>query len=150
MIVKELNKTQFEKLFNKSQNEILQILIQAQIDELEKSNDPDFDKLDELQKQLIALENQKQANNKILITAEKSETAVKVDKDNKENDLIDDIDETNQKLDELRGILLSNSKIKDNQKIKILRGMFDAVDKNESQEKIRAKLEKIIAFLQKA
>lgn len=66
--------------------------IQAQIDELEKSDNPNFDKLDELQIELIAVENQKQTN---------------FDKKSEENQAtIDAIDETDQKIAELRGVLL--------------------------------------------
>lgn len=61
--------------------------IQTQINELEQSDDPDFDKLDKLQDQLIAVK--------------KSETA-------KNNELIDDkLKIQNEKLDRLEGILLS-------------------------------------------
>jgi hypothetical protein len=60
---------------------------------------------------------------KLLLSVEKSETAIQQktiadenQKQAKQKETIDDIDETNKKLDELRGILLSNSKIKDNPK----------------------------------
>jgi hypothetical protein len=145
LMVKDLNKTEFEKLFNKPQNEVLQILIQAQINNLEsKANLTRTDriKISQLRDELIAVENQKQAHNTILIADEKSETA-------KNNDLIDDkLKSQNQKLDELRGILLSNSKIQDNPKIKILDEMFALADKNRNQKEIQKNLEKIIAFLQ--
>ncbi len=49
--------------------------IQAQINELEQSNNPDFDKLDLLQNKLIALENQKQTIQKETIAEEFAETA---------------------------------------------------------------------------
>jgi hypothetical protein len=65
--------------------------IQAQINNLktkglEVLTDEEFNQYEKLQKHLIAVENQKQK---------------------KQKETIDDIDETNKKLDELRGILLS-------------------------------------------
>lgn len=66
--------------------------IQAQINELEKSDEPDFDRLDILQKQLIALEKSETVLNENKIAAEKSETV--------------DIMKTDQKIAELRGALL--------------------------------------------
>jgi molybdopterin converting factor small subunit len=146
LMVKDLNKTEFEKLFNKPQNEVLQILIQAQINNLktkglEVLTDEEFNQYEKLQKHLIAVENQKQAHNTILIADENQKQA-------KQKETIDDIDETNKKLDELRGILLSNSKIQDNPKIKILDEMFALADKNRNQKEIQKHLEKIIAFLQ--
>jgi DNA repair exonuclease SbcCD nuclease subunit len=89
LMVKDLNKTEFEKLFNKPQNEVLQILIQAQINNLEsKANLTRTDriKISQLRDELIAVENQKQK---------------------KQKETIDDIDATNEKLDRLEGILLS-------------------------------------------
>ena len=117
-IIESLGKAKFEKLLNKPQNEILQFLIQAQIDELEaKGNLSNDDKKlrYNLRKQLIAVE--------------KSETAVKVDRDNKENDLIDAIDETDKKIAELRGVLLYNPKIQKNSKIQTIHGFFDEYEK---------------------
>ncbi len=70
----------------------LSSLIQAKINELEKSDDPDYDKLDELQKQLIATKNQKQTN---------------LDKKSEENQTtIEAIDKTDLKIVALRGVLL--------------------------------------------
>jgi len=55
--------------------------IQAQIDELEKSDDPDYDKLDALQKQLLAaqdatilVQKAKTARQREIITEEKAKT----------------------------------------------------------------------------
>jgi uncharacterized Zn finger protein (UPF0148 family) len=68
--LQKLDKEELNNLANKPKNEVLPILIQTQINELEQSANPDFDKLDQLQKQLIALENQKQTIQQEAITAE--------------------------------------------------------------------------------
>ncbi len=60
-----------------------------------------------LRKQLIAVEKSETKHNKNLIASENQ-------KQEKQKETIDDIEETNQKLDELRGILLYNPKIKEN------------------------------------
>ena len=68
--------------------------IQAQIRELEAKDKPDFDKLNELQKQLI--------------TVEKSETA-------RNSELIDSkLKAQDEKLAELRGALIQNPAIREN------------------------------------
>ncbi len=132
-----------EELSGKSKIEILQFFIQAKINELEKSDDPDYDKLDELQKQLIA--------------TEKSETTLKVDRDSKENNLIEAINKTDLKIASLRGALLDNPKIKENSKIKTINDFFDeygVIAKNPDNldgEKLelakQSKLDGIISFL---
>jgi hypothetical protein len=112
LMVKDLNKTEFEKLFNKPQNEVLQILIQAQINNLESKANlirTDRIKISQLRDELIAVEKSETAIQQKTIADENQKQA-------KQKETIDDIDETNKKLDELRGILLSNSKIKDNPK----------------------------------
>jgi len=68
--------------------------IQAQIDELDKSDDPDFDKLEALQIQLIAVE--------------KLETAQKLDRKKENLSLIEAINKTDEQLAGLRGALLEN------------------------------------------
>lgn len=59
----------------KASCEQLSLSIQAQIDELEKSDDPDYDKLDELAKQLIATKDSTIAVKDKIIAVEKQETA---------------------------------------------------------------------------
>jgi hypothetical protein len=79
--------------------------IQAQINKLEVKGLSNLTRNERityanLSDNLIAVENQKQAHNTILIADENQ-------KQKKQKETIDDIDETNKKLDELRGILLS-------------------------------------------
>lgn len=104
----------------KASCEQLSLSIQAQIDELEKSDDPDYDKLDELAKQLIAtkdstiavkdkiiaVENNKQDKQKELIATkdvvlkkEKQETLT-------EKQETAEFKKTNIKITQLRGVLL--------------------------------------------
>jgi len=61
-------------VLNKSPIELNQYLIQTQIKKIENSADPDFDKLDELQNRLIAVEDNKQIQQKETIANEKAET----------------------------------------------------------------------------
>ncbi len=82
--------------------------IQAQIDELDKSDDPDFDKLEALQIQLIAVEKSETEKNTNLIATEKSETT------NIENTILaqenskDSLDFLKQEQASIRGALLEN------------------------------------------
>jgi CRISPR/Cas system CSM-associated protein Csm4 (group 5 of RAMP superfamily) len=132
-IVSKLSKIEFKELLDKPQNQVLQILIQTQITNLKNKGlevltDAEFDQYEELQKHLIAVENQKQK---------------------KQKETIDDkLKIQNEKLDRLEGILLSNPKTQDNPKIKILEKMFVVIDKNRNQKEMQKYLDEVISFLQ--
>jgi ribosomal protein S3AE len=129
-IVSKLSKIEFKELLDKPQNQVLQILIQTQITNLEsKANLTRSERIQisQLREELIAVENQKQK---------------------KQKETIDDIDATNEKLDRLEGILLSNPKTQDNPKIKILEKMFVVIDKNRNQKEMQKYLDEVISFLQ--
>lgn len=167
-IVSKFDEVKFRELLNKPQNEILQILIQTQITNLKNKGlevltDKEFDQYEELQKHLITVEksetaiqqktitaeNQKQKQQQEVIASENQKQA-NLDKKSKENQQT--IDEQlkiqNKKLDELRGILLSNPKTQDNPKIKILEKIFAVIDKNRDQKEMQQYLDKVISFLQ--
>jgi len=166
-IIQKLDRTAFQELLDKPENELLQVVIQTQIDELEKSNDPDFDKLEDLQKQLIALENQKQEKQQVTIATEKQETeenSALIASENlkqKENtSLIEAINKTDAQIAGLRGALLENATLKKNDKIISLhekinlaestaknRDHLDTDGKELLQEEIQNKLTEIEEYL---
>ena len=80
--------------------------IQAQINELEQSKKPDFDRLDILQKQLIALEKSETALNESLIAAENKKQNEQEKTIVSEQAETMNITKTGQKIEELRGALL--------------------------------------------
>ncbi len=95
---------------------------------------------------------------KQLIATEKSETTLKVDRDSKENNLIEvKLQAQDLKIVALRGALLDNPKIKENSKIKTIHDFFDeygVIAKNPDNldgEKLELakqnKLDSIISFL---
>ena len=95
--------------------------IQAQINELEQSDEPDFDRLDVLQKQLIALEKSETVFNENLIAAE----------NNKQEQMRLSQD---QKIAELRGALLENPAIRNNSKIKEFKILFIELNKLDRED----------------
>ena len=101
--------------------------IQAQINELEKSDNPDFDKLDELQRQLIALENSKQNFQQETIANEQVETS-DIQKANQK------IDRQNEALEALRGTLLDNSSLRGNANVEKIVAWLDEIGKAETQK----------------
>ncbi len=66
-ILLKQDKIFLEELQSKPKDEILKFLIQEQIKEIESSNNPDFNGLDELQDTLISLQkDETQANNETI------------------------------------------------------------------------------------
>ena len=96
-------------------------MIQAQIQELEQSDNPDFDLLDTLQNKLIALEQSETTLNHDLITSKETEAST-IEQTNEE------LAELNSQLSALRGILLDTQALKSHPRLQSIHAIFTELD----------------------